>query len=442
MIFRRIGRRANRRLAAAMLILAAAPGLAWAQEPPAATPGSGKVASVNVTGSKKFSGPELAKASGIEPGNMVTQSDIQAGADRLGALGWFEKVQYKFITTREGVHVEFTLEDAPTVPVAFDNFPWFSDEELTQAIRADAGIFDGTSPKDGDAVDKMKQALEKLVVAHGIRGTVENLLLAAPGDSGMIQQFRLNGPLMKVGTVEFSDPLPRGEVHVADRLADIVGKPYSRFAIELFSYEYVRPLYLSKGNLRVKFAAPQARLAGDPRKGPPDTVAVTVPIEPGPVYRWAGVTWTGQAAFNEASLNQAIGLTAGDPADGNKIQGAWDRIENEYAKRGYLDAKIDPQPVFDDAAAKVSYRTVITEGVQYRVGQFVVTGLSLAAERELLAGLGLPRGDIFNKQIFDDFIASGARKLFENTAVHFETVGHLLRKHPDTKLVDILLDFQ
>lgn len=403
---------------------------------------SAKVVSVTVSGSKRFSPTDLAKASGIELGNLVTREDIQTGADRLGALGWFKNVQYKFNTTRDGVKIEFTLEDAPVVPVTFDNFPWFTEQELGQAIRSEAGLFDGTAPEAGDALDKMKLGLQKLVTGHGLRGEVESTPLAAPGESGMVQQFHLNGPLVKVAGVEFSDPLARNDKHVAERLSDIVGKPYSRYTLDLFAYEYVRPAYYSKGFLRVRFTAPETHLTGDPRQASADAVTVRLMIEPGPSYQWGGVAWSGNAAFDAPSLDQMTGLTAGDPADGNKIQAAWDRLETEYGKRGYLEVKIDPQPAFDAAASKVSYRVKITEGIQYRVGQMVITGLSLAAERQLLAAWGMPRGEIFNKKYYDDFVASGARKLFENSPVHFETVGHLLRPNPETKLVDVLLDFQ
>lgn len=415
-----------------------------AQLPPSPAPASGsaKVVTVKASGSKKFTSGDIARLGGIAPGSVVTREDIQASADRLGGLGWFNNVQYKFNTTRDGVEIEFTVEDAAAVPVTFDNFPWFTDQELGEAIRAEAGFFDGTAPDGGDGVDNMKSALQKLCAARGIRGDVTATLLAAPGEAGMVQQFHLNGPLTRVGAVEFSDPQLRAEKHVAERLTDVVGKPYSRFALDLFAYEYVRPIYLSQGYLRVRFAPVEARFAGDRKQPVADSVVAKVTVETGPVYKWAGAAWSGNAAFDDASLNKMVGLSPGDAADGNKIEAAWGRLENEYGKRGYIEAKVERQAAFDEAAAKVSYRVAITEGIQYRVGQMVITGLSLAGERQLLAAWALPRGEVFNKQYYEDFVASGARKIFENSAVHFETVGHLLRPNPETKLVDILLDFQ
>ena len=130
------------------------------------------------------------------------------------------------------------------------------------------------------------------------------------------------------------------------------------------------------------------------------------------------------------------------PADALRLQAAWDRILAEYKKRGYLEAKLDPVAQFDDLGARVSYSVKVTEGIQYRMGQLVVTGLSLAAERQLLANWKIARGDIFDNSYFEAFVQDGARKLFEKTPVHFEHLGHLLETNPQVKTVDVKLDFQ
>src|SRR5712692_435458 len=416
-----------------------------AQAPPApsSTPqGSGPVAAVKASGSKRFAEADVVKASGLAPGDVVTRDDIQAAADRLSGLGWFKNLQYRFKSGPEGVTIEFTLEDAPTVRAYFDNFPWFSEEQIAQALRGALGLFDGTAPQAGTALDEMKQALEKLAASRGIRGEVEINLLAAPGEGGMVQQSRLAGPPVTVSSLDFSDPSLRDNNRLRDRIADIVGKPYSRFAIEMFAFEQVRPIYLTRGNLRVRFGIPETQFSGDPRKPMPDSVMVRLPVEAGPAYRWGGVAWSGISVFDASSLDRLAGLNPGDPADGNKIQAAWDAVTREYGRRGYIEMKMDPQDTYDEAAHKVSYRVAIVEGPQYRVGQIVITGLSLAAERQSQAPWRLPRGEVIDQQCFDDFLATGIKKPFENTPVHFETIGHLLRTNRETKLVDVMLDFQ
>ena len=94
---------------------------------PGAGPATSKVEWVKFSGSTRFGEDDLARTIGLARGSVVTRQDIQAAADRLLQLGWFNEVSYKFDSTSKGVQIQFTLHDAPCHPVWFDNFPWFTD---------------------------------------------------------------------------------------------------------------------------------------------------------------------------------------------------------------------------------------------------------------------------------------------------------------------------
>ena len=54
-------------------------------------------------------------------------------------------------------------------------------------------------------------------------------------------------------------------------MSDLVGKSFSRFAIELFENEQLRPIYLATGQIGVKFGAPSIHFGGgsDPAQQTP-----------------------------------------------------------------------------------------------------------------------------------------------------------------------------
>src|SRR5260370_17000325 len=101
-----------------------------------------------------------------------------------------------------------------------------------------------------------------------------------------------------------------------------------------------------------------------------------------------------------------LGIKRGDIADGMQIEAGWDRAREEYAHRGYLEAKLDPVPAYDGKARTVSYAVSIQEGPQYRFGKMVLTGISPAAERKLHAAWPIAAGDIFDKPKSDTFLAN------------------------------------
>lgn len=409
------------------------------QQNPSAT---GKLAAIKVTGSHRYRGADIAAASGLHVGDSVTREEIDAAANRLLQLGPFTSAYYQFTSSAEGLHLEFQLEDASAVPVSFDNFPWFTDAELTDRIKQAVTLFDGTAPEQGTILDTMTQALQKLLTARGIHATVERTLIAQPASDQMMQQFRVEGASLRIQAVQFGDALASQSSRLQDRLSEIVGKPYSRFAVELFAHEQVRPLYLERGHLRARIGEPTVRFSGEPNRPLPDSVIVIVPIDPGPAYRWGGVTWSGNEVFNSVALDEFVGLKRDEAANGVKIAGAYLHVRDEYGRRGYLDVKLDPKPLYDDAAQRVSYAVALTEGVQYRLGELVITGLSLTAERKLRAAWRLPRGQIFDRVYFDEFLATGVKLAFADYVVNYNEVGHWLRTEPSTRTVDVLLDFK
>ena len=216
-------------------------------------------------------------------------------------------------------------------------------------------------------------------------------------------------------------------------------------SIDLFLTEAIRPIYLAKGCLHPKLGPPEIRLTGKPEQTLPEQVPVFVPIDPGPVYHWKEVHWTGNATVSEFTLSSAVGLKPGDVADGMKIEAGWDRVREEFAHHGYLDAKVDPVPAFDDSARTVSYSVAIHEGRQYRFGKMVLTGLSPTAEKKLHAAWPIPQGEIFDKTKYEDVLTKlqlHQEQIFGELPLHYESVGHWLQADANTGTVDVLLDFK
>ncbi|HEX8925561.1 MAG TPA: POTRA domain-containing protein, partial [Terriglobales bacterium] len=94
-----------------------------------------RLAAVRVTGSTHYGEQDLLEATGLKIGSMVTEADFQNAANLLGSLGAFASVQYKFEPKGNAYVLTFELEDAQFLPVRFENFVWFSDDELLSELR-------------------------------------------------------------------------------------------------------------------------------------------------------------------------------------------------------------------------------------------------------------------------------------------------------------------
>jgi len=416
---------------------------AWAQAPdPAAT---APLREVHADGEKLLTEAQVIAITGLTSGAQIAKNDLQTAADKLVQSGLFAKVSYNFQTKLAGVLVTYHVEESPRIPAYFDNLPWFSDSALSDAIRNKFPFFDGTLPEAGAAVDGAAAAVQELLSSRGLQGSLEHTVIANPNGEGNVQEFHIEGAVLQIAKLEFSDPGLLNSKAVQQHLSEILGKPYSRMTIDLFLSEAIRPIYLQQGFLRAKLGPAEVRLAGGPNQKLTSQIPVYVPVVPGEVYHWKEIHWTGNSLVSEFTLNALLGLKRGDIADGMQIEAAWDRVREEYAHRGYLEAKLDPAPAYDDQARTVSYSVGIQEGKQYRFGKMTLSGISPAAERKLHAAWPIAGGDIFDKAKFEELLIklqTHQEQVFGELPVHYENVGHWLQIDAGKGTVDVLLDFK
>ncbi len=419
-----------------------APPAASEQAVPEAKSASGPIlGAVRVSGPTTFSSAEILAASGLKPGQPINRGDIQAAANRLASTGLFSSVRYSFSSRGQGVDLQFQLADAPTLHVSFDYFPWFTDQELSADIRKSVGLFNGTSPESGSYVDTIGAAIQKQIQALGVQGQVEHRVIERPVGSGMEVQFRLVGVTLDVGSVQFTDPVAQKDERVKERLVDLIGKPFSRYYTDVFVAEQVRPIYLSEGYLQAQFGAPQARFSGNPNQPEPDQVLVVVPVQPGRQYTWGGIRWSGNTVFDSQALNQAMGLHAGQTADGLAIEAGWQKVRQQYGAKGYLDASLNIQPAFDTAKATVSYDVAVSEGLPFDMGQHEISGLSVNAETRVRSAWLIRAGQPFDLDYYHAFVGDVAKKALGDLPVHYEHIGRYLQRNQDHS-VDVMLDFR
>jgi len=407
--------------------------------------GTATLRELHADGMKTIAESNLLPLIEFQIGAQVTRKDLQAAADRLVQSGLFAKVSYDFRTKVEGLTVTYHVEEAPRVPAYFDNLPWFSDGELSDAIRKQLPFYNGNLPEAGDVVDQAGEALKDLLASRGLQVTVEHQALANPLGDGTVQEFQIKGAALKIAKIEFSDPALTSSLAVQQHVSELLARPYSRMAIDLFLSEHVRPFFLQQGCLRAKLGPPEVQLTGNPNQKLPEEIPVYIPVAPGVVYHWKEVEWSGNSVLSTFTLASSLGMKPGDAANGMEIEAGWDRVREEYAHRGYLEAKVDPSARYDDQARTVSYAVKVEEGNQYKFGTMVLTGISMAAERHLREAWPIPAGESFDKTKYEEFLTkleTHPEKIFGDLPVHYENVGHWVRTDAGMGIADVLLDFK
>src|SRR6185437_11616204 len=138
------------------------------------TPISYKLLSIRVKGLQHFAESDVVSASGLRLGQFAGEEDFKQAAQRLGETGLFSQLNYSYKYSTQGCDLELQVaENDHLVPIVFDNFVWFSDNELLRMLHDRVPLFDGRVPGGGHLTDQIADALESILEEHKIGGRIE-----------------------------------------------------------------------------------------------------------------------------------------------------------------------------------------------------------------------------------------------------------------------------
>ncbi|OLE51890.1 MAG: hypothetical protein AUG51_20725 [Acidobacteria bacterium 13_1_20CM_3_53_8] len=399
-----------------------------------------RLAKIEIVGLQRYQQEQIIAASGLQIGQHVDVAMFDAAAQKLLSLGIFKSVRFRYHFNDNQMTVTFQVEEAQgAFPVIFDNFVWFSNKELADAVRRELPVFDGTAPDTSGAINAITKALERLLQERNIPAHVEYLPSANQAGANVQHVFSASGLSIPICSVNFPGASSAQEVELLKRSKPLLNTEYSMQFVTAFVKANLVPAYRQRGYLRANFAAPQPKVDPSPA-GNCKGVSLALPVEEGAVYNWAGAELTGNAALTTQELESALGMRSSEVADGLKIDKGLEAMMAAYGKKGYVKARVKASPTFDDATHHVTYHLEITEGAQYHMGELMVVGLSESDERRLRDRWKLKSGDIYDASYLDEFVKKVVMegRMFGGRP---RTVGMSARPNLQSLTVDVTIKF-
>jgi len=365
------------------------------------------------TGLKKLSADQAIELSGLKIGQTIDAGVLDAAAARLLESGLFKRLRYSVHSPNGRATVTFAVEEsAIMLPVVFEDFVWFSDEDLLAAIRRDIPFFNGSAPATGDTTDKITADLQRLLNSRNITGHVESFPNVTKDKLELV--FTVKGAKVPVCVVRFpgAAAIPEAELMQASR--PLLNTEYSKKDITAFVDTRLTLLYRRLGHLRAEFQPLKFMLTNASQCA--GGVDVSVPVEEGLSYRWAKSVWDGNEKLTIEELATALGMNPGDLADGTRIDDGLKKVADAYRRRGYLSAAVKETVEYDDANSSVIYRFSITEGARYFMGKLIINGLPAGDEERLRAKWTLGTNALFDASYVEDFGQKGMREFMTGLA--------------------------
>ncbi|HEV7796698.1 MAG TPA: POTRA domain-containing protein [Pyrinomonadaceae bacterium] len=390
--------------------------------------------------------PDQALAtSGLKPDQPFKVEEIDAAAQRLLDSGIFNQIGYRTRTVGNKVTITFQVEEARggESPVVFDNFIWFTEEQLQDAVRREVPAFAGHAPNLGKTPEAITRALQQLLAEHKLPGTVT--YLASSDLSGRVlgHVFSVTGVKLPICTFHFPGAKNISEAKLVGTAKEMADADYSSELVRAFAGMKLYAIYREAGQLRAKFAAPM----GLPDPKCKNGVDVTIPVDEGLIYSWGPADWSGANALTADQLNQILGAKPGEVANGLQFDKGVLAVMKAYGREGHLDVRVRPTPEFDDNARQVVYKIEVREGPQYRMGSLLFKGLTERDAKALRGAWRLRRGEIFDQGYLEDFFKSDLGNAMQRLFEERQAVGKPpprvethLNPNKETLTVDVTLE--
>lgn len=400
---------------------------------------------VEFVGLRRLTQQQVMTTSGLEIGQAVDPKVLDAAAQKLMDSGLFKKLAYHLRGAGDQAIVTFTVEEAVRrLPIVFDNFAWFTDEEIYVAVRRDVTFFDGTAPEDGDTAEKIAASLRRLLSEKRIDGQVEFMPISDEGGRHQLL-FSVRGVKLPICAVHFPGAMAIAEDQLIKSSSSLLRTEYSRKNIGLFATHTLLPLYRHLGYLRAQFGSPATAIGSTESDDCKEGVALTISVDEGAQYSWDKVEWTGNQALTSDQLTKAFGMKAGDLADDRQIDKALHLVEREYASKGHMAINFDESATFDDTNQRVSYRFNVSEGPAYHMGEVTIAGLSDEDSRRVREMWQLAPGAIFDQKYVDQFVTKAAREFLDKHPVFSGVplkIGVETKPDPKKQTVDVAITFK
>jgi len=392
---------------------------------------------IDFVGLQKVDKDHAINATGLKIGQLVSKSDLDTANKQLLGSGLFTKSKYKYRQYEDKFEVTFQVEEAEaSTSVTFDNFVWFTDKELADAVKKELPTFNGNAPDGEGAIESIKKALRQLLKDHNLPGEIDYTSYSSDLSAKQTEHvFSVKGISLPICSIHYLSASAVPESVLVANSKDLIKKDYSVKYVIAYT-DALQPIYRRIGHLRASFDAPTAKL--ESAAGCSGGVSVSVNVSEGLAYDWGRPEWSGNQALTTAELEKVMQMKPGELADGEKIDNGLKRIHKVYGRKGYLTVRIAQHATFFDEQKTVSYSFKITDGPQYHMGKLTVTGFSDSQANKLKELWTIAEGAVFDGEYYGDYQAVAfARRLERNSQGKLMSIG--LKFNQDSHTVDVTI---
>jgi outer membrane protein insertion porin family len=379
----------------ALLLLGSLPLLAQKKLPPAA---------IRFQGAPQYTQQELLAAAGFKPDARLNLREVKAHAKQLNDTGLFKEVKF----TSSSRTLLFTLTPSSQLfPMHFDNLPLTPGKELDAKLHERFPLYRGLLPASGSVLEGVRQTLEEMLAAKGVKATVKAAVTSGLGPQKLTaMNFTIVSPAVHIGRIQLAGISPVMQAKASLLTIGQTGNSFDTENTVIGLQHAFEDLYQDLGYAAVQVDVAQV----DPLVVSDQSIDIpyTVTIKEGGVYKLGTIDFPASALVSRTDVEKILSkypAGSGRPLDLFLLA-----VRDAYHANGYLDCSVVSHPSFSEVTHIVNYSVEIVPGSQYRLASVKFDGAPDAMAAKLKLAWKMAPGDVFDESYLANFKALAQKK--------------------------------
>ncbi len=322
----------------------------------------GKVAEVVISGNRRTETSLIDLNIEIMPGDTYSSQAVKENIERVYELGFFQQVSVDVTRVKDGLRVEFIVEENPILAdLKLSGNDKLKEDDIKEAL----GMKEGRILSLKKIIES-RQVILDLASEKGLVGTEVQYEIEPKGDGVIDVVYKIDeGEKKYIKEVQI---LGNYKVETKEIKKKIYSKPKYFFSFltkrGLFKIEEIKrdadrikAVYIDKGHLDINVSEPKVRY--DEEK---DGYVVTFSVEEGVQYSVSEVTFTGDLTEDQDKIQPTLQLLPGTIFSSFALQSDVSKIADFYGDKGYAFANVTPDVRLDKENNKVDIGYSIEKG--------------------------------------------------------------------------------
>jgi outer membrane protein insertion porin family len=301
------------------------------------------------------------------------------------------------------------------------------DAEHAEGLRIVERCFTGASPDTKAALEKvLALGPDKPLGADALRRD-----LAAAYATGLVDQIEATARQSGTGCALFLAVTERPKISAVafEGLVALKDDPNVAAFPKAGAALSAPAIHAASEKLRTAYAAAgwdDAKVEHVVEPDGPGKARVKIVVAEGARAKVGKVTFEGVRDGREAGLRKAMELPDGTPLDPERLMRSILLVAAFYYDNGFMNVKVEEpkRTKAPDGSTTLAFK--ISEGPVFRIGKLSVSKVDAALQKEVLAGLKVKSGEIFNR--------SKLKADLEDLESRSRKNGRPLSAEPETKL--------